>query len=178
VPPANNYYQRQLLDRSAAAASVQIWFTSSGQRAPGGIRSNVGSGTVIHSDGARSYILTCKHLTNGPGQWKVILAGSRQEVPAEFIAVDPRADLALIAVRYPQLPRVAVSDMNDLPVGTPVFLVGKEFREVAGSILDINQHPNGYRRMDLAMVPISGDSGGGVFTADARLVAVCIDTDG
>jgi hypothetical protein len=142
----------------------------------GGQRWNAGSGAVIHSAGGRSFVLTCKHVVEGRGQCKVFLAAGRAEHPAEVIATDARADLALVAVNVAELPRVEVSDVQELRPGSAVYLVGKEFRHVVGVVRGVNDQPN-YRRLEVSFSPISGDSGGGVFGEDGKLIGVLIDAN-
>lgn len=174
----NPYYQRVTVDATAAAASVQVMWSATPPTAGRPQAWSGGSGTVIGRDETRSYVLTCKHVAPRAGTVKVIPRGAGEGTYGQWVASDPVADLALLSVPLTSLPVAPVSDATVLHGGTGVFLIGRQFREVSGSIIDVTAQPGGERCMRLACVPISGDSGGGVFTANGQLVAVVSATDG
>src|SRR5262245_35350730 len=67
-----------------------------------------GSGTVVHSAGGKSLVLTNRHVCpNGSGH-PFVLVGTKS-YPAEWIAADEIADLALVRVPI-ELPAVELAD--------------------------------------------------------------------
>lgn len=173
-----------VVDRSPVAsgpalASVAVWHNSDG-----------GTGTVIHSEGGRSLIITAAHVVeDGNGTLSVTtssgvrhsatyLFGSRvRHTGPGMIAVDG-PDLALLEVNV-ALPAVPVAE-SEPGLRARVRLWGYgggRFRAIVGEAL-------GFARFEsppnsLSSLPtISGDSGGGVINDAGELVAVHSGTDG
>jgi hypothetical protein len=158
------------IDPRIVAASAKIDFDMGN----GGHR--VGSGTVIHRDSARAYLLTCAHVVDRPAAIGVTLPGRQSRYGAIFIAADTRADLAIVAIRWePDMVLVPIAEATP-PAGTPTWLVGYPRgsgpRSLAGAITAYHPQPSGIRHMAISQAAISGDSGGGVFTGDSRLCGV------
>lgn len=83
----------------------------------------VGSGVIVSQDG---YILTNNHVVENADELKVQLSDER-EVNAEVIGLDPRTDLAVIKVKFDDLPALAFGDSEKLRVGEWVMAVGNPF---------------------------------------------------
>ncbi len=136
---------------------------------------NVGSGTLVDKteDGREGLVLTCWHLfREGTGQVVVQFDDGRSH-GARVVALDRNADLAALAIANPRAEPVGVN----LTIGRQaklsacgfgqtgqyrcaVGINGGESRAPGQTSLLVN---NGVR---------SGDSGGGVFDEQGRLVAV------
>lgn len=82
---------------------------------------SLGSGFVIHPEG---YIATNHHVIDRARAVKVEFADGRT-MPAELIASDAEADLAILKVNPDKpLPALELGDSSDLMIGEPVIAVG------------------------------------------------------
>jgi len=138
-----------------------------------------GSGTVVHVDGDRALVLTCRHLFPGGQAGRVIVRlPSGRGYLGTLIAVDDRADLAALAIRSePGMPSIRVA-VTAASTGEVVWQVGypngRGPRQRAGISIGIR----GFVQRDTPVTAFqlnttSGDSGSGVFRAsDSTLVAV------
>ena len=140
-----------------------------------GGNNNVGSGTLVDKtpEGRHGLVLTCAHLfREGTGRIVVEFPQGHSHV-AKLLAVDRQADLAALAIKQPTSDAAAVAlEFEDWqkfsacgygPRGVYRCAVGS----IVGHAVDTGQ---------LSMMiddPVrSGDSGGGVFDEQGRLVAV------
>lgn len=96
-----------------------------------------------------------------------------------FVAVDRKADLALIATSVSSQRAVSIAS-NQLRIGQPVFSighpVGMEFTFAAGHVstpcrIDDMLGEGCWTQVD--MTTLGGSSGGGLYTQDGELVGVC-----
>jgi len=137
--------------------------------------SNIGSGTLVDrtSDGREGLILTCAHLFDeGVGNIVVTFSDGRTH-GAKLIHTDRQADLAALAIANPRAKpakiSLAVSQQSRLfacgygPRGVYRCAVGPGIGQAAGT---------GQLSLKIANRVRSGDSGGGVFDEQGRLVAV------
>ena len=137
--------------------------------------SNVGSGTLVDKtpDGRHGLVLTCAHIfREGTGRVLVEFSPGRSHV-ANLLAVDRQADLAALAIKQPSVDAAPVSlEIEDQqkfsacgygPRGVYRCAVGR----VVGHAVDTGQ-----MSMMIDDPVRSGDSGGGVFDQQGRLVAV------
>jgi hypothetical protein len=136
---------------------------------------NVGSGTLIDvtSDLQRGLILSCAHLfAEGQGRVFVEFPGGRTH-GANVIALDREADLSALEVASP--PDAAVSVADAVDASTPLTACGfgprGEFRCIRGSVIGAAETP-GQVSLRISGAVRSGDSGGGVFDRQGRLVGV------
>lgn len=137
---------------------------------------NVGSGTLIDvsADGGCGLVLTCAHLwSEGSGRVVVQFADGRRH-GALLVAMDRAADLAAVQIAKPQAAAAAVAapQAGRTEAMTACGFGGAgEFRCVAGRVLGEAEGP-GQVSARLAGAVRSGDSGGGAFDAQGRLVGV------
>lgn len=137
--------------------------------------SNIGSGTLIDrtSDGREGLILTCAHLfTEGAGNIVVTFPDGRTH-GAKLIHTDRQADLAALAIANPRAKpakvSLAVSQQGKLfacgygPSGVYRCAIGSRIGQASGT---------GQLSLMISDRVRSGDSGGGVFDEQGRLVAV------
>lgn len=142
---------------------------------------NVGSGTLVDKtdDGREGLVLTCWHLfREGTGQVVVEFADGRTH-GARVVALDENADLAALAIANPKMEPVSVNLGSDSRFQKNVtrrlaacgFGQTGQMRCAVGENIGASQAPG---QMNLLIDnPVrSGDSGGGVFDAEGRLVAV------
>lgn len=136
---------------------------------------NLGSGTLIDktADGREGLVLTCAHLfSEGTGEVVVSFAdGSRHR--ARLIDVDRQADLAALSIATPRGTPVAIT--SELQRHAKYYACGYGplgvYRCVAG--LSRGQAlSTGQVSLRIDGAVRSGDSGGGVFDEQGRLVAV------
>jgi hypothetical protein len=139
---------------------------------------NIGSGTLVDvtPDRRRGLVLTCAHLfTEGRGRVIVEFASGRTH-GANVLAVDPDADLAALEIADPQSSPapLGIEEIDVAPQG-PLTACGfgsaGQYRCIAGRVIGTTQD-TGQLSVRITGAVRSGDSGGGVFDAQGRLVAV------
>lgn len=146
-----------------------------------------GSGTLIDARQGEALVLTCGHIfrdSQGKGQITVDLCGpgAPQKLPGRLVSYDLESDVALVSVRPGVSVRVArLAPKGYQPAqGDRVVTVGCNNGGPAtareSSITAINKFmapPN----LSVAGLPAQGRSGGGLFTADGRVIGVCNAAD-
>jgi len=146
-----------------------------------------GTGTIIDARQGEALILTCGHLfrdNQGAGQIEVELFGPQgvQKTPGRLIAWNDQRDLGLVSIRTP----IPVRAARVAPVGYPlkkgllVFSVGCDHGQNPTVhktwIVSINRYL-GSPNLQVADQPVSGRSGGGLFTPEGYLIGVCNAAD-
>ncbi|HYO26053.1 MAG TPA: serine protease [Lacipirellulaceae bacterium] len=136
---------------------------------------NVGSGTLIDvaADRQRGLVLTCAHLfTEGTGRVIVQFADGRTH-GAHLLAIDGAADLAALEIAQPGgAPATVHLAWEGAPMLTACgFGPTGEYRVVRGALIGAACSP-GRESLRIGAAVRSGDSGGGVFDPQGRLVAV------
>lgn len=157
-------------DRSIVAASVKVIYS------PGNGQQGFGSGTCIHNDGTRAYIVTCKHVVPRNGSITVIFPGTTgSHYQGALVAADPNADLSLVVIRHEAgMPQAMFADA-DAQRGTRTWLVGYPGgngpRDLFGAVIGYSTS-GAAKNMNISQRSMSGDSGGGIFTEDGKLCGV------
>ena len=148
---------------------------------------STGSGTIIDARGGEALILTCGHLfreSQGKAPIRVDLFGPQpvRGLPAELLHYDDRLDLGLITIR-PPLPVVAARVAPPgfpLSQGDPIFTVGCNGGDPPtvrqGKITALNRYL-GPANIEASGAPVTGRSGGGLFSAEGFLIGVCNAAD-
>ena len=169
------------LMRQAAAATVRL-------RVEDATGYSYGSGTVVDRRGDQLLILTCGHIfreSQGRGAILVDLfhPQARQPIPAQLLAYEAdKADIGLVAIRtsIPVEPMRVAGRGQRLTVGMPVFSAGCDRGNVPSiqrtriTAVDRYTHsPN----VEIEGEPVDGRSGGGLFTQEGLLIAVCNAAD-
>ena len=137
---------------------------------------NVGSGTLVDKteDGREGLVLSCWHLfREGTGQVVVEFADGSSH-GARVVALDENADLAALAIANPRTEPVGVNLEPGQGTGRLAacgFGQTGQLRCVAGANVGESRAP-GQMSLLVDNAVRSGDSGGGVFDAEGRLVAV------
>src|SRR5687767_11465133 len=98
----------QAADPEASAVQVHRVNFEKFAAAPTVVRAGNGSGTVVKSEGGRSWVLTNRHVAPSNGAHFFVLVGDRS-YPAEWLAADPGHDLALLVIAA-ELPAVTLAD--------------------------------------------------------------------
>src|SRR4051812_42486911 len=79
---------------------------------------SLGSGFILHEDG---YVVTNNHVIDRAREIKVDIS-DKEKLPAELIASDPEADLAILKIKADRpLPYLELGDSSDLMIGEPVI---------------------------------------------------------
>lgn len=136
-----------------------------------------GSGFIVDAAG---YILTNNHVVEGADKITVTLLDGRH-FPAKLIGRDPTYDLAVIQIKAPNLPVLALGDSDETEVGEWVVAIGNplgfENTVTAGVISGKNRtlqaadvNFQGFMQTDAAINP--GNSGGPLINLDGRAVGI------
>jgi thiol-disulfide isomerase/thioredoxin len=148
---------------------------------------SVGSGTIIDSRSGEALIVTCAHIfrsSNCKGKIAVDMfgPGAVSGLPARMVSFDLDKDVALVSIR-PSVPvTVAPLAAQDYAArqGEPVISVGCDHGADATvqrtRVTAINKYL-GAANLQVDGQPVQGRSGGGLFTADGRLIGVCNAAD-
>ncbi len=167
-------------EEDLTAATVRIRVADASGR-------STGSGTIIDARGGEALILTCGHLfreSQGKAPIRVDLFGTQpvSDLPAQLIDYDDRLDLGLITIRPPApvvAARVAPPGFP-LSQGDAIYSVGcnegnpPTLRQ--GKITTLNRYL-GPANIEASGSPVTGRSGGGLFSAEGFLIGVCNAAD-
>ncbi len=146
-----------------------------------------GTGTIVHQHGGEALVLTCGHVfrdSQGKGRITVDLfvEGGNRTVAGELISYDLQLDVGLVSIK----PGVAVSAV-ELAVASyrpaideAVFTVGCDHGRaptvIASRVAAVNKYV-GPENVVVKGAPVDGRSGGGLFSADGKLIGVCNAAD-
>ena len=141
------------------------------------VSTGAGSGVIISADG---YIVTNDHVISGANSIAVRLHDGTT-LDAALVATDAKTDLAVIRVQAQGLIPATLGTSADLVVGQPVVAIGNPLGRLGGTVTDgiisakdrvisIDGEHMTLLQTNAAVNP--GNSGGGLFDAQARLVGV------
>jgi len=146
-----------------------------------------GSGTIIDAREGEALILTCAHVfrdSQGKGKIEVDLFGpcAGQRVAGRLISYDLDRDVGLLSIRTP-------GPVATAPVAPPGYLVGPDSpvvsvgcnngdrpsarRSRVASLNKVLRPPT----LKVAGLPVEGRSGGGLFSAEGKVIGVCYAAD-
>lgn len=138
-----------------------------------------GSGVIISNDG---YIVTNNHVIEKADEIEVVLDDKRL-FKAKVIGSDPSTDLALLKVDAKDLPKLAMSNSDDIKVGQWVMAVGNPFNlestvtagiiSAKGRSINILQGDapiESFIQTDAAVNP--GNSGGALVNLNGELIGI------
>ena len=142
-----------------------------------------GSGTVVERNGRRGIVATCAHLfrkTEGqqPVHADVYLNGQRYRSTGKCLIYDFKTDVAYVGFDdLPDMPAISMASYDHLPrPGDSGYVAGCDYSSAPAvwdtkitAINRVSTTPN----IETSQVPRQGRSGGGVFSADGRLMGVC-----
>jgi S1-C subfamily serine protease len=140
--------------------------------------SAVASGVILTADG---YIVTNHHVVTDAGRIRARLADGR-EYDVRVVGSDPDSDLAVLKAPARNLQAARVADSRRVRAGEPVVAIGNPLGfENSVSVGVVSANRKGPIRVDGAVLGDmiqtdaainQGNSGGGLFTADGRLLGV------
>lgn len=146
------------------------------------------TGTIIDTHGSEVLVLTCGHVfksSNGRGRILVdtYYPGGPKKIEGEMVAWEVEArDVGMISFRPPVMPQPArlANNRNAYQKGDLAFSIGCNHGEDPSlqmtKITNIDRY-TGASNIEIAGQPVDGRSGGGLFTADGRLIGVCNAAD-
>jgi len=166
--------------QSALAATVKLRVEDAGGY-------GFGTGTIIDTHDGEALVVTCGHLfreSRGQGkiQGDIYVTGAAQTVEGQLIAYDLDRDVALVSLRVsgPVAPVVVAPPGQPVRPGDGAFTVGCDkgadptVRQT--QITAVNKY-QGRPNYTAAGQPVDGRSGGGLFTADGKLIGICNAAD-
>jgi thiol-disulfide isomerase/thioredoxin len=146
-----------------------------------------GSGTVVDVREGEALIVTCGHIfRDSQGQGKVVVdmfgSGAPRGVPGRVIGFDLKSDVGLVTFKPGCPVRTARLAAASYPVrrGDPVINIGcnngaePTVRSSRVTSLDKFLGPP---NIQVAGQPVQGRSGGGLFSADGRVIGICNAAD-
>jgi S1-C subfamily serine protease len=148
---------------------------------------SVGSGTIIDADEGEALVVTCGHIfrdrrDGDPIEVDLFGPGAARTVPGQLIAHDLDSDVGLLRIRTDgpvTTARLAPRDYA-IRVGHSVINIGcnhgADPTARQSQITSIDKFV-GPPNLQVAGQPVSGRSGGGLFTADGLMIGVCNAAD-
>lgn len=164
----------------ASTSCVRIRVTDAG-----GV--DMSSGVIIDSAAGRSVVLTCGHAlrdAKSDSQVEVDVFTNRgaRTFPGTIVKFDLNADVGLVTIRTPAaLPASPVASIGEAVArGDAVYSIGcsggkaPSLERMRVTALNRYQGPD---TIECTGAPLQGRSGGGLFTAQGRVVGVCTNAD-
>lgn len=113
-------------DTSIAGIARKVLPTVVSIRVESASAAGTGSGFVIQSDAAKSYILTNNHVATGAGTGATITVSlqDESEVAATVVGTDDSYDLAVLRVPVGNLPVATLGDSDSVVVGDTTVAIG------------------------------------------------------
>jgi thiol-disulfide isomerase/thioredoxin len=170
----------QELIQKLLAATVRL-------RIDDGSGRSVGSGTIIDARSGEALILTCGHVfRDSQGKGKIVVdlfgPGAQQGVPARLVAFDLKSDLGFLSIELANPASVAPLASADFRVQPHDAVVtvgcshGADPTAESSQVTKVDKYL-GASNVEVAGQPVEGRSGGGLFTADGRVIGVCNAAD-
>ncbi|HWB01104.1 MAG TPA: trypsin-like peptidase domain-containing protein [Pirellulales bacterium] len=171
---------RSEIDRKLLAATVRL-------RINDGQGRSLGTGTIIDTRSGEALVLTCGHVfrsSKGKGAILVDLFGDQPKsgIPGQMVSYDLDRDVGLISIR-PGVPVTAapLADADYRPTpNDPVISVGcnhgADPTVIRTRVTSLDKYL-GPANVQVEGQPVEGRSGGGLFTAEGRVMGVCNAAD-
>ncbi len=176
--------------KTALAATVRIRVAgmSTEETKKGEYLQDVGTGTIVHSATGEAIILTCAHLflniavKDAVVEVDVFEGGKAVTYPAKLVGGDNDADLALLRIRTSKtFPAAALSSkIAAAKPRQPMISFGcnggADPTSLETELVDLNRY-DGPPMYICTTDPVSGRSGGGLFSTKGQLLGVCSCAD-
>jgi thiol-disulfide isomerase/thioredoxin len=146
-----------------------------------------GTGTIIDLHRDEALVLTCGHIfrsSEGKGKitCELFCLGADSPIEGKLVSYDMRRDVGLVSIRpgVPVTPVLIGGAGLRARLGDPVFSLGCDRGNapstIQNKILGVNRY-HGPANLVVGGRPVDGRSGGGLFTADGKLIGVCNAAD-
>ncbi len=180
APSVVNIYTRTVVKDNASPLQqdpfYRHYFNSDNVPKQQRIQSSLGSGVIISEQG---YVVTNNHVIAGADSVVVALRDGREAV-AKIVGSDPESDIAVLQIKLPELPAIALTSSDQLRVGDVVLAIGNPFgvgQTVTQGIisatdrnsLGLNTYED-FIQTDAAINP--GNSGGALIDPAGNLVGI------
>ena len=172
----------------AATVRIRVAGMSTEEKKKGEYLQDVGTGTIVHSATGEAIILTCAHLfqnidvKDAVVEVDVFEDGKSVTYPAKLVGGDNDADLALLRIRSSKIFPVAPLSLKigEARLGQPMVSFGcnggADPTSLEMELVDINRY-DGPAMFICTTDPVSGRSGGGLFSTSGQLLGVCSCAD-
>lgn len=140
------------------------------------------SGVIVTADG---YVATCQHHYRLPGEAVTVYLADGRTVAGKVLSSNPFSDIGLIKItERGRWPYVEFGSSLTMKPGDISILVGYPFAPIADGMLEPQRSPavrlgfvvddtsRGPGTLSTSCFSLSGDSGGGVFNIQGRLIAI------
>ncbi len=143
------------------------------------VKEGAGSGVIISSGEAGTYIITCAHVIDGATK-VFVTTNDGNEYEASFTAADSLTDIGIIKIDVKGL-GVAHADFTDVVIGEEVVAIGNPLGELGGSVTngivsaldrDIIIDGTTYHLLQTNAEINPGNSGGGLFDMNGNLIGI------
>ncbi|MFL5340599.1 MAG: trypsin-like peptidase domain-containing protein [Gemmataceae bacterium] len=141
------------------------------QAADVGERQGNGTGFVVNSNG---WVVTCAHVVRDATKIDVTVGG--KTYPAQVVALNNSADVALIRIAAQGLPTLALADSDAADLGQDVWALGFPLSDVLGSNLKVTRgtlsgiNTRGTRRVLQVDASINPGNSGGPLVVETGMV--------
>lgn len=137
------------------------------------VERSLGSGVIVSPDGL---VVTCYHVVQDSDQIIVVLSDKR-EYQAKVIKIDPKSDLAILKISADkmQFPFAEIGSTESAEIGDFVLAIGNPFgldQTVTNGIISAKKTIMGNYVLQTDAAINIGNSGGGLFDTEGRLVGV------
>ena len=151
------------------------------------VLTSAGSGVVVgnvdDSEIKKSFIITCHHVIEGAAaEDKVIITTiDGESYYASFVGSDPDSDICVLSIQAVLPPVTYFGDSDKIEVGEDVVAIGNPLGSLGGTVTkgivsaasrEITIGGNEMKVIQTDAAVNSGNSGGGLFTADGYLVGM------
>jgi len=172
----------------AATVRIRVAGMSTEDTKKGEYLQDVGTGTIVHCAPGEAIILTCAHLflniavKDAVVEVDVFEDGKAVTYRAKLVGGDNDADLALLRIRTSKTLPVASLSPKIAEVSPSQEMVsfgcngGADPTRLDTKLVEINRY-NGPPMYICTTDPVSGRSGGGLFSTDGQLLGVCTCAD-
>ncbi|HUY35817.1 MAG TPA: serine protease [Pirellulales bacterium] len=137
------------------------------------------SGVIVSADGI---VATCAHHFVIPGKEVTVCLPDGRDAPAKVLGINPVCDISLMRILEPgPWPFVELGDSLRMRPGDPCLSIGygpveNQDRQPSARASSVAASETGEWEYLLGTDPsitlVAGDSGGGIFDADGRLIAI------
>ena len=185
-PTANNDPATDAINVSLAA-TVRIRVAGKSTE-DGKYLQDVGTGTIVSSVTGQAIVLTCAHLflniavKEAVVEVEVFENGKPVTYPARLVGGDHDADLALLRIRTTKVFAASAigASIAEAKIGQPLMSFGcndgDDPTRLDTKLVEVNRY-HGPPNFVCSVDPISGRSGGGLFSVEGELMGVCSCAD-